>query len=166
MGERCITNWYVATSRKEAERLAGIDHTPLDKIKCSPNTEPLCVDWAWSYWSDGKFSGRSFSSENGEPEPEKCPISKDAKMFISGYFGSDGGDVEGGLNSLVTIDEIVSKREEIIGGGGYYAADRIEIYDVRHKDGKKETLYIRTVGYPEGYWFDICRNYKNARKSI
>jgi len=164
--ERCTTNWYVTTSRKNAERLAKIDNTPLEKIKCVPVVEPLCVDEWWSYWSDGKFIGNTFDSISNRSNWGKCPISDDAKGLLDEIFGSDIGNVEGGLKSLITIEDIISERDEIIRGGSYYAPDRIKILEVKHKDGKEETLYIRTKGYFEGYAFDIYRNYNNARNGI
>ena len=141
--------------------MAEIDKTPLEGIECIPNTDPLCVESYWSYWSDGVFTKKTFAPHD-RPDPEACPISKDARGLITALTGSDTGHVDGGIRSLITIDKILSQKEEIIGRKGYYAADRIEIMEVKHKDGSKETLYARTEGYPEGYAYDIYRSRKDA----
>lgn len=161
---RCTTYLYVTASQDELARLVAIDHTPPDKIKIVPNVEPLCVSGFWSYWSDGEFSSKNFAGE--PPAENKCPLSPDARQLISAVKGSDTGYVEGGVKQLVNIDRILSTKKHIIGGGSGipYAGDTIIEMEIRLKDGTKDKLFARTVGYFEGYAFNVYKSMKGAHK--
>lgn len=160
---RCTTRWYVTTSRADAERLAKVDGTPPDEVKCAP-ASPLCVSSSWSYWIDEKFSMKTFVGKR--PPKKACPIPDPAQELLSLSFGSDSpGEVDGGLKSLITINKVLSETTEPLGGLGLpYAGDQLITMEVEHLDGKRETLYIRSSAGYEGYTYGIFRNQKVARE--
>ena len=161
---RCKTRWYVTTGKDDVERLAGIDHTPEEEIQCKDGVVPLCHE-GWSYWSDGEFSGKSFTGE--KPSIDKCPISKGARDMIGAAHGSDSGFPRKEiLDTLVKAIDVQEVTEHPLGGGGYYAGKRVIEYDVELPAGKKEKLFASTMGYFEGYMFEIERTLSDAKKNF
>lgn len=162
---RCTTSWYVTSDRNEAERLAKIDNTPVEEIDCVEGVEPLCVEPRWSYWSDGKFSGGSYSGE--KPPEGACPISMDAKSFLNDAAGSDSGFPRKNVRDMLVEAKRVEKvKEHPVSSGFRYAGKRVMEYDVELPGGKKEKLFVSTMGYPGGYMFEVERSLAEAKKNF
>ncbi len=163
---RFLTRWYIATTEDEAERMAALDHTPLDEIKKTYKVKPLCVSVKfgnWSYWSDGIWiDGHTFVGE----KPTNCVIAKSVCDFISNAAGSDSGiPSKRILNILVKAKGITEGIEHPVAKGrGSYARARIEEYDVDMGEKKQIKLFVATVGYSEGYLFEVERTLEDAMR--
>lgn len=157
---RCTTNHYITADKNDVARLARLDNTPEDKVRCKDGVEPLCVEIFWSYWSDGAFSGKSFSGER--PQKSICPISEGARSIITTAGGSDSGlpgrDV---LDSLVKATNVREVKEHLI-----RSRETITEYELDMPGGKKEKLFAAGAGYFEGYMFEIERSFAGAKKYL
>ncbi len=159
---RYVTNRYTTTTQVDADRLAKLDHCPSDQIKFTPGVEPVHTGDGWTLWSDGKFTFKVYSV------PEKrSSLSKDAASIISAIKGADCGSVylEGGY-SLIARIATINKEEKLIYAGtkpGGYAGQSITRFFVTLDDGTLLTFYVRSVGYSEGYQYDVYATFKAAR---
>lgn len=120
--DRYLTNWYCCTTEEEALRLAGIDNTPVEKIRLTKDVEPVHITEGWIFWSDGKFS-----TGIGNKIQTGGSLSEDAVRLIGVLRGSDSGEVEGGLVRMTKLDKILSKKT-VSGGAsrGLYSSRTVE----------------------------------------
>lgn len=156
---RYLTRWYVATTEREAKRLAEIDHTPIEEVKITEDVELLHVvsDPDWAYWNDGRFTtGIGLEEEARKTSPQI--LSSDARKLISAVRGADGPGVflEGGFRKLAKVDRILQERAVKTGPRrGHYARQKIEAMNIRLLDGTEHTWYAYSEGYIEGYLYGI-----------
>ena len=158
--DRYLTNWYCCTTEEEALRLAGIDNTPVEKIRLTKDVEPVHIAEGWIFWSDGKFS-----TGIGNKILTGGSLSEDAVRSIGVLRGSDSGEVEGGLVRMTKLDKILSKKT-VSGGAsrGLYSSRTVEKLEVRWTDGSQGVLFSFSVGYFEGYVFDIFNSLEALEK--
>lgn len=155
---RYLTRWYVTTNPDEVQRLAGLDHTPEDEIKVTPDVEPLHVGKTWSYWSDGRILGHTW----GRTRPAVMSLTPDAADLIDLVMGSDSGHVDGGRERLVKIDKVLSMQRTIAGElRGHYNPPTATKLRVRWLDGTETDLYTYECGYFEGYRFEVYDTFKD-----
>lgn len=150
---RYKTKWYVTTDLSEARRLAEIEGTHLDQIETTPAT-PKHVDHRnhWALWSDGRITTSIGLDDGLRP----VSLSTDAARLISSVWGSDSGRPAVGWDLLTQIAEIVSSRTVEEGRGpGSYQGPTIQHLRVRLVDGRRTDLWVYSVGYFEGYAFEI-----------
>ena len=134
----------------------------------------------WSLWSDSKI--RQFVvAELHEPEcwrggplaglmsdrPIKVadsPLRPGGAQFIQAILGSDGGRVPVWTGSLRDAKELPT----IAMGGdrGVYARDKLSPYDLTMADGSSKRVWVRTVGYFEGYLFDVYDTQEEVVRDI
>lgn len=165
-GKRYLVGWsyYVALNRYDAERLAKIVKTDriveanADIVHCSASKR-------WALWSDGKIT-----TGNGLPAwaSEIKSLSKDAEYLISAYRGSDSIELFVDLKQILNVSKIISKTIEKVSSHGIsvYAPPRIERMEVEFADGTRATWWLSSVGYMEGYTFDLFPCKQDALKSL
>lgn len=159
---RYQTAWYATTILSEVERLCRVDGSALENVKVTHGVIPVHSTGSWVLWSDGIFSKGVSEIPSGFGQ-----LSSDAASLISTVLGSDGGFVEGGLISLVGVDKILDKSDIEIGPSrGHYASERVQKWVVQCLNGEKETLYIHTAGYFEGYMFNMYNSIEALNESF
>jgi hypothetical protein len=80
---------------------------------------------------------------------------------------SDSGETEIPLDVLAKIQNYEEKQETYLGpspSGGPYASKRIDRLTLTLENGTKQVAYAMSVGYFEGYQYDIFRSLKSALK--
>lgn len=150
--------------------------TPIE-IDAEPiyNKTGTCGD-EWSLWSDGKFreltlsevcrpviNGKvcSFLSERAV-EISPSPVSDRAASFISAAYGSDNACPAW----IGEIRDVVSERHVQTGESrGVYARKKITEYVLQLISGQRK-VWVFSVGYFEGYAFEICESWKEAKKTF
>ncbi len=159
--DRYKTRWYVTTDPGEAARLAEIDHTPAGEIEVTHNVEPVHVQ-GWILWSDNQFT-----TGIGSGLPRGGNLTPDAAKLISLCRASDTGSVEGGLISLTQVKRIVAEAEIECGPSrGHYAPESITRLDIEWLDGSEHPLYQYSVGYFEGYAYDLYQSLEALRTAL
>jgi len=160
---RYLTRWYATTSHDEAVRLMALDHTPAAELRVTHDVEPVHVaTQGWVYWSDGRFT-----TSTGSNLPRGGSLSRDAVQLISLVRGSDGGHVDGGVQRLVRVADIIATETVELGEHrGHYRRPTIEKLTVRWADGSEGTLYTYSEGYFEGYSYDIYDSPESLQKAI
>lgn len=154
---RYKTRWYVTTDEDEALRLARVDGTPAEEIEVAENVHPVHVESEyadWALWSDGVFT-----TAIGLPKSMKSVqlLSPDAASIITNSRGSDTPATRDTLLFVSKIDRIV--RQVPWGKApsrAPYASLEVDEVVARMKSGERKKFYIISMGYPEGYYYEIC----------
>lgn len=149
---RYRTQRYVAIDEAEALRLAGIDKTPVDKIERTEASPVHVKSSDWVLWSDGRITTAIGLPQNCRPQS----LTADAADLISSVRGSDSPAPAFGWGPLTQVDKVVGKRLVEAGGArGAYAAETVQQWTVRMLDGSVVEWWLYTVGYFEGYAFEL-----------
>lgn len=174
---RCIVEGWVTDSREKAEEIAKKiiekesfrrpfrDHVD---IECVENVEPLYTEHDWSYWSDGKIVQGEFIGE--KPSKSISPLSSVAIDLIEDILYSDGGYVEGGVESLTSIAEILEKKKAVsLTGknvGRWAVPNEFREMRVKHQDGREEILYILDEIGTDAVVFEIFHDTKTLEETL
>lgn len=141
---------YIVLDRVSADQLAS--HLKLS-IKDVADAEIVHGTDKWVYWSDGKLT-----KATGLPKwtASVKALSENAEDIITMWYGSDSPRLHVGLENVLRMEEITSRHSEsVTHDGGIYAPKRVERLTVHLRDGSTATWWLHTVGYVEGYAFDL-----------
>lgn len=101
---------------------------------------------------------------------EGIPVyTEDAATLILKIQGADGGELNGlSFRDLLNIQELISSRSLIknLHENKPYRTDEVQCKTYRLKDGKNLSLYIYSVGYSEGYAFEVYSSEKDSRRAF
>jgi hypothetical protein len=134
---RYVTRRYVAVCWTEAMRLANLDGTSLNSIRCHDNIALLHRTEWWAWWSDERLT-----TAIGLP-PELCPemLSVDAIALIDNVWLGGAIAPQCGWALLAKVDRILSReRHSCFTGRKIFGCQ--EKLTVRFSDKKARTLYL------------------------
>lgn len=91
-------------------------------------------------------------------------LSQPAVLLINQLDGADIGEVEGSIETITEIEEILCKKDYLIGPkDGEYAGKELKEYTVRLRNGQLEKRYLFSIGYFEGYQFYVFKSLWKAK---
>jgi hypothetical protein len=138
----------------------------------------------WSLWTDGAMRQavcepceRSYVSyESGGSrtvtyasiravDVPGSPVTDGAVKFINACLGGEGSAPPPWLGLLVDAREV---RDVITGADrpGGFARKKAAEYALRFQDGTGKTVYVFSVGYSEGYVFDVFETLAGAKREF
>jgi hypothetical protein len=134
---RYVTRRYVAVCWTEAIRLANLDGTSLNSIRCHHNIGLLhCTEW-WAWWSDERLT-----TAIGLPR-ELCPeiLSADAIALIDEVWIGGVIAPQCSWALLAKVDRILTRERDHLFRDGEISRCQ-EKLTVRFLDEKARTLYL------------------------
>lgn len=153
---RFCTYGYCATNPAMAFRSSVIEGTPWEKVRKTYDVHVIHDGGNWLFWSDGRFS-----TGIGMRNPlvrDRRTLSRDAAKLVSALRGSDTGRVHhpDGMVLVSRVARIVEESLVVVGASRRpYASKQVKRLDVEWTDGTRGELYEVSVGYSEGYEYDI-----------
>lgn len=150
--ERYITKRYVAICWPEAIRLASLDGTPLDDIRCDRNMQLIHrTDW-WAWWSDERLTTAIALPELIRPQA----LSTDAVGLIFDVWSGTLARPQCGWAALARVKRIISRRRAVgvglAGDSGDTVWNRLEIEWI---EGCREVLWSCFHEDEAGFWYDV-----------
>lgn len=155
---RYISRSFVSISERDALRRSEIDNTPWEQVEITPDVEIIHQDRNFTYWSDGKIT------KSVPFVPCGGPLSDSAVKLIREVRGADGGFVEGGLEQLTRVKQILSETTRRL--DDLFNQDEIVRMRVRWQDDTESYLFIHWSGYPEGYMYDVYQSLESLVKNF
>jgi hypothetical protein len=149
---RYLTRRYATVTWIEALRLALLDQTPIEEIRCSPQVELVHRTEWWAWWSDEVLTVAIGLPEELQPQA----LTPDAVELIDDVFLSDTPQPQCGWATLAHVQRILRIERIVVQQSGVTnRLGRWEELAVEFHDGRQEILYRLWIGFEEGYWCDI-----------
>lgn len=102
--------------------------------------------------------------------PDSIPLySQAANQLICDIKGADGGELVGlNFQDLIQVEELISTRTLIKNAlsNPPYSTDQVECRTYQKKDNTRISLYVYSVGYSEGYAFEVYLGEKEAKRAF
>lgn len=187
--------WEAEGNPPEIERLARIEADRTDEtlktIREITIDAELLHQWdSYSLWSDSRVRKAKVVEvylHVGEPttsspspawkgqqvrprfstrglKPNKLPPA--AASLLSAYLGSDSKSTET-TEWIGHVRDVLEEKEIQIGGDrGEWARRTITRYRLKLDTGAVKTTFVFSVGYSEGYAFDFCDTWAEAKKEF
>lgn len=174
---------FVAVTRAEADRLAAIERQPSLVPWCAPgtpleeynrllaatppavitetNAELLHIGLSsygygtWAYWSDGVVTTSNGIMSGIAKGLWPAALAPAADVLIGTLRGSDSGhrdSVPWSEIASIVEDQVVSEERRIC---GFYEGPSVDRHEVRLRNGTTRIWWTRSVGYCEGYAYDL-----------
>ena len=158
---RYRTALYVASTEDAALRLAELDGTPESRIR-RVHARLLHQGKSFAYWNDGAVTD---PVEFLDGEIPVC-LSSAAAEILEDAVGSDSV-LPRCLRTVAQIGKLHGTETIECGNDrAPYDRARTDLLDVELLDGTRTSLYRHTVGYSDGYAYNLAESLDELRKQI
>jgi hypothetical protein len=149
---RYLTKRFVAVTWVEAVRLASIDATPVNNIRCDADVDLVHRTEWWAWWSDERLT-----TAIALPEAlESIGLSADAVLLIDQVWCSRSTVPRCGWRVLANVRRIISREVLAIAPRrSDYRPATWERLTVEFLDSQRGVLYRFWQGYEDGYLCEI-----------
>lgn len=158
---RYRTALYVASTEDAALRLAELDGTPKGRIRRA-DAQLLHQGKSFAFWSDGAVTDPVEFLDGERPACLSCA----AVEIFEDAAGSDSV-LPRCLMTVAKISELHGTETIECGDDRFpYDRARTDRLDVELLDGTRTSLYRYTVGYSDGYAYNLAESLDELRKQI